>query len=198
MSWLIAITGLFAIAFVSPGPNNFIVMGAAARAGARGVLSAAAGIIAGGCGLLLLVWAGLGVLLAGSALFAQAIVLAGGAYLLKIGAMMIFSPSGLSEKDTAAGLPTSMTGIALFQLANPKAWVVMTTATAASPATVTSLFGLWAMIALVSLGASTLWGAAGAIISRWLQNDVQRRWFDRLMGALLIGCAGLLVWQTWP
>src|SRR5262249_33886110 len=50
VSAVAGVAGLVAIAAVTPGPNNFIVLRAASQAGIRGAWSAIAGVVLGGLG----------------------------------------------------------------------------------------------------------------------------------------------------
>lgn len=87
-----------------------------------------------------------------------------------------------------ARLPVSTVGVAAFQLLNPKAWVLVTTAAAAMSGT-GSVFLLAALMTLVTGLCLSLWAMAGAVLSRLLARPRARRWFDRAMGGLLAVCA---------
>jgi threonine/homoserine/homoserine lactone efflux protein len=84
-------------------------------------------------------------------------------------------------------------GVAVFQLINPKAWVLVTTAAAAMAGSADMIL-LGALIAGISSLCLSLWAVAGGALSRVLDRPRPRLWFDRAMGALLaISALGLIV-----
>lgn len=64
MQELTSAAGIFAISLITPGPNNLAVMHAAGRGGPAAAARTMAAIVAGSLGLLGLVNAGIGALLA--------------------------------------------------------------------------------------------------------------------------------------
>ncbi len=110
-----------------------------------------------------------------------------------LGASLIFRRATTSNGDTLTGMPTSLWGIAVFQLLNPKAWILITTAVAAMTEA-TSVLGLAALVALISSICLSIWAIAGAVSSRWLATDRARDWFNHTMGALLaLSALGIIV-----
>lgn len=197
MSTLLPIIGLVSVAAFTPGPNNFIVMDAAARDGVAGAVRTIVGVVIGMFVLLVFVWAGAAVAFDAEPRLRIGLTIAGAAYLAWMGGVRVWRTFGAaSETDgTAGGLPATFVGIAAFQLMNPKGWVMITTATAAISAIDTGLgtfATLAAMVAMIPITALTVWALAGAAIASWLKSPGARRWFDRVMGGLLVVSAGLL------
>ena len=189
--WL-RVTGVLVIAAITPGPNNFIVMEASARGGATAAGSVVLGIVLGSLGLLSLVSVGVGSLIHAYPLLSLVLSVIGGAYLTWLGASLIFRRTGTRASDDSHGMPTSLWGVAMFQLLNPKAWMLIMTAVAAMDGT-GSVPGLAALIAVISSGCLSIWALAGTASSRWLARPRARLWFERTMGALLlVSAAGIL------
>ena len=60
MNSLLAVIAIVTVAAITPGPNNFIVMNAAARGGLDAVLPAITGVVGGSLFLMAIIWAGAG------------------------------------------------------------------------------------------------------------------------------------------
>lgn len=198
MNTLLPVLGLVSVAAFTPGPNNFIVMDAAARDGVAGAVRTIVGVVIGMFVLLVLVWTGASAAFDAEPRLRLALTIAGAAYLAWMGGVRVwrtFGPASGTE-GPAGGLPATFVGIAVFQLMNPKGWVMITTATAAISAIGTGLgtFAiLAAMVAMIPIVALTTWALAGAAIARWLKGPAAQRWFDRVMGVLLAASAAFLV-----
>lgn len=192
MDHLLALGGLVGAAAITPGPNNLIVLRAAAHAGMRDALPAIAGIVFGG--LLLLGTLGLGVdtALATHPALRQWIAVIGAMYLVWRGTALLVvgltpgDPGRLAKRALPAGGP----GLIGFQFLNPKAWVLVLTALAASPADgvrgYLSLAGLFVLIPTLCL---LLWAALGARLAHRLAQPRVRRGVDLALGSLLIICS---------
>lgn len=199
MTPFFALTGLIAVAAVTPGPNNFIVMTAAGRGGFRSALPAMGGVLLGALGLLTLVWAGAGAAFETAPVLRAGLKLTGASYLIWLGAALIWQtrePAGDEETPARAALPSTVLGVATFQFLNPKGWVLVLTATAAVPADLTPLARLSTLAGIfvaVSSVCLTVWACLGAAISERLKRPMTRRWFERAMGGLLVASAALLL-----
>lgn len=200
MESLIAIAGFLFVAAVTPGPNNAIVLAAAARSGLTGAMPAIAGVLTGSLALLALVWAGADTLFDAAPAARRTLLVAGTLYLAWMGGGMICRSVGTEEPGSAPReLPDSAFGVAAFQILNPKSWVLVTTASAAISGGgldgIGGLAGLAAMMAVIPGLCLTLWAIAGVAIADRLRRHEARRRFDRIMGGLLIVAAVLLAGQ---
>jgi threonine/homoserine/homoserine lactone efflux protein len=190
--WLVVISVLV-VAAITPGPNNFMVMEASARRGAAAAGSVVLGIVLGSLGLLALVSVGIGSLINAYPQLNVVLSCTGGAYLAWLGVSLIFRRAATVDSDIPRGMPTSLSGVAIFQLLNPKAWMlIMTAVTALDGAG--SVLGLAALITVISSACLGIWVVAGAAASRWLSRPRAKLWFDRTMGVLLVlSAAGIVV-----
>jgi threonine/homoserine/homoserine lactone efflux protein len=196
MRTLITVAGMVAIAAITPGPNNFVVMEAAARAGFAAAIRAILGVLPGSLILLATVWGGLGTALEAASWLRAALLWAGCLYLAWLGATLIRKAGRPADASPLAGPPETTLGLAIFQMLNPKSWVLITTAAAAtaeSGSGLADLASLAAILVVVSCICLTAWALAGAMIARWLETPPIRHGFDRVMGGLLVGSSLLLL-----
>lgn len=201
MTALAAWSALALAVTLSPGPDTLLVAGHAARRGVRAGLAAVAGIVAGGLWYMALCGFGyLSLVSASPTLFGLARI-AGAAYLLLIGAQMIwraFRPAAPSPskapaaEDLAApfrqGLLTNVLNpkVAVFYLAALPQFIGAGEGAAASGALLIAIHyamgALW--LSLVALGAAR----AGS----GLKRTPAMRWLEGAIGAFFVGLAGKL------
>lgn len=195
----IAVVGVIAIATITPGPNNFLMLDAGVRGGLSSAAPLIGAVIAGGVALLALVWAGAGPAFEAEPRLRVALMFAGAAWLFWLGVKMISSSWRIGAKaaslpSTSGGLPQSLAGVFAFQLVNPKAWVLMLTATAAIADAGSNDWWSFAVLAAIFTGLSglclALWTVAGTVLGSYLGKTP---WFDRSMGAVLIASAAALI-----
>ena len=190
MSSVLPVLGALVAAAITPGPNNLIVMQAGARGGIAAAGAAILGVVSGSLVLLVLVWVGLDTLIEAMPVFELALSLAGSAYLALLGlSLFLRRRSSISQE----ALPTTLLGVATFQLLNPKAWMLIATAAAA----MSDRGGLLILIVLVVLVTSTclsLWARAGAAAARLLAKPRARDVFERSMGVVLaLSAVGIVI-----
>ena len=199
MSALMIGAGLIAVATITPGPNNLLVMRIAARSGFMSALPAMAGVVAGGLAMWALVTAGASVAFQDQPRLYTVITIAGAAYLCWMGARPIvgtFAASGRSLPAETSVRPNSPMALFGFQFLNPKGWVLVLTVTAAvgnGAAPLQTSLMLAALFTVIPALCLALWCAMGILMMRYLDTHAARNWIDRLMGALLFVSALMLV-----
>ncbi|MBT2766692.1 LysE family translocator [Stenotrophomonas sp. ISL-67] len=199
MSALLIGAGLIAVATITPGPNNLLVMRIAARSGFMSALPTMAGVVAGGLAMWALVMAGANTAFQAEPRLYAVITIAGGAYLCWMGARLVvetFAPSGRPQPARTSVRPSSAVALFGFQFLNPKSWVLVLTVTAAAgngaePLQTTLM--LAALFTAIPALCLALWCAMGILMMRYLDTPAARNWIDRVMGALLFASALLLV-----
>ena len=193
---MIGAAGLIAVAAITPGPNNLIVMRAASHSGFMGALPAIVGIVAGGLAMLLLVIAGVGVLFAAEPRLYPLITIGGGVYLYWLGVGLVkdsFVDPGGHRTTPARALPVGAVGLFGFKFLNPKSWVMVLTVTSAlrggaqAPQVFLSLAAIFTVIPALCLA---LWCSLGVLMTT---RPRVRSWLDRATGVLLVVSALLLV-----
>lgn len=199
MEQLYAVAGFLTVAAMTPGPNNIIVLTAAKRGGVAAAIPAMLGVISGSLALLVLVWVGAHVVFDLMPSLRLALAILGACYIGGLGIALIWQALRRDRAEIrhhAAGLPTTALGLAVFQFLNPKAWVLVVTATAVASGSPFGLVVLAMLLVVICSVCLTIWASVGAAIAGYLGNEQSNRWFDRAMGMLLIGSAALLLFET--
>lgn len=205
---------LFAfVASITPGPNNLLLMRSGARFGVRRSLLHLFGVQCGFVMLVVLSHLGIGALLLALPVAITALRWACFAYLLWLGWLILrearatYAGSGDADPAAAsAGVPES-TGAAggrpmrwiegvMFQLINPKAWMMAVTVASAfyGGAAPTHLDLATASLVSISIGGPCMlvWTVWGAAIHRILTRPAAHRAFGYTMAALVFATA---VWM---
>ncbi len=182
--------GLVTVAAVTPGPNNLIVLRTASRSGIAGALPAIAGVVTGGLAVLAVAQLAAGAVFADLGL-REIARYAGALYLAWLGASLV-RYAGRADHGHTRGLPTpSLSGLFAFQFLNPKSWVMVATAIAASPGA--TWWSLAAVFVAIPTACLMLWATAGAALARLLARPRVALWVDRAMGIILVATAVALV-----
>ena len=194
------VAGLVTVAAITPGPNNFAILQIAARGGLVLSLPSIAGIVTGGLVMVLLNLLGLGAWIGSEPSVGRWIAGIGSAYLLWLAWQLVFPRAGNASTDgdaPASTLPIGAWPLFAFQFLNPKAWVLVLTATAAFQL---AQFGAGdlALLLLVFIVIPTacllVWSLFGTLASRLLANATAARAFDRALG-LLLAASIVFLWR---
>jgi threonine/homoserine/homoserine lactone efflux protein len=202
MDALLGVAAVVTVGAITPGPNNWVVMRAAARSGAAGALPIIAGVVLGSLALLVLVAVGGGAVFEAEPRLQAALAIGGSLYLGGFGARLVlqtFSTRPRTGPD-AERLPSGLLGLFGFQFLNPKSWVMVLTATAAAQngsGAQPTFLRLAGLFVLIPAGCLVVWSTFGSLMSRVLERPAIRPWIDRAMGLLLVGSAFLLLAETW-
>ncbi|RYG82267.1 LysE family translocator [bacterium] len=197
----LALAPLCAFAFVSsitPGPNNLLIMRSGARFGLRRTLRHIVGIEAGLIALMVLSQLGVGAVLLAWPAALKALRIACSAYLLWL-AWLMLRDSGPAEVRGAPGAanarPMGVGAAALFQLVNPKAWMMAVTGISAfsTRESLGALDLVAVAVVFVAIGAPCMlgWTAWGVAFDRVLRRPAARRAFS--IGMAVITAAPALV-----
>jgi len=189
---LMAAAGLLLISTLSPGPNNLVVLRAAAHGGLQAAGPAIAGIVLGGLAMLGLVLAGLGSTFSHSSSLRTVVATGGAGYLAWLGIGLMRAHAG-NEDRTA--LPAGLAGLFGFRFLNPKSWVMVLSIVAAFPPVglATTLAWLAPAFVLIPTASLLLWASAGQRLAVHFQHPTTRRRIDCAMGVALLACAILLL-----
>ena len=90
MDAFLALAAVVTVGAITPGPNNWVVMRAAARSGAAGAVPVIAGVVLGSLALLVLVAAGGGAAFEAEPRLRTALAIGGSLYLAALGARLVF------------------------------------------------------------------------------------------------------------
>ena len=186
---------LFAfVSSITPGPNNIMLTSSGIVFGFMRTIPHMLGITAGFGVLLALCAAGVGQLVLAAPAAHLALQVAGSAYLIYL-AWQLRSMAFVQQD--AESKPMSLFGAALFQFANPKAWVMAVTGASAF---LPVMQPLWFAVAVfcvvfcaVNLPCIGVWAGAGAALRRHLAQPKWQRLFCIVMVLLTLYSAAA-VW----
>lgn len=184
---------LFAFsASVTPGPNNMMLLASGVNFGFRRSIPHILGIEVGFGLLILAVGLGLGAILSAEPRLYLVLKVLGGGYLLWI-AWHIATTRQIAEAGEQAQ-PFRFHQAALFQVVNPKAWVMAAGAAAAYQGAATYVRDAFLiLLAFMSVGVfcTAAWAGFGSALKHWLADPVRLKWFNITMAALLVA-------SLWP
>ena len=184
---LLPLLGFAFSASATPGPNNIMMLSAAAAHGLRRTLPQLAGVAIGFGLMVALVACGLGVPLAQSRLLQRVVQAAGAVWMAWLAWKIATAPV---RGVLRAAPPLSFWGACAFQWINPKGWImsIAATATFLPPGSNALVFGplLGLVFTLVSLPCVGGWGLIGASGARLLRHPARLRAFNVTMAILLL------------
>ena len=188
---------LFSLAFVAmitPGPNNLVVLSLSIAGDLGRTVRACGGIVSGSMCLVALSWFGAVSAFEFYPVLRILIVGAGSVYLMWCGATLVLS-ARCDSADTGHSLPSSFWGLAGFQFANPKAWVLSVAAVSAmqnSNATLSGLIVLTAIFGFASLISLSIWASLGRLLPLPRDRGKAPSWVNIILGLALISTSALL------
>lgn len=192
MNSLLPVIGVLFAAAITPGPNNIIVM----QAGARGMvpaIGAVLGVVSGSMLLLICTWLGFGLAMSAVPAFTIILHVLGSAYLAWMGISLLMRNHPTAPEGA---VPSTPVGIAVFQLLNPKAWLLVVAAVAAMPQEKSFAWLVILMVAVTS-ACLALWALAGTAAAHLFARPAARRLIDRILGAVLLLAAVGIVADVW-
>ena len=181
-------------ASATPGPNNIMMLTAAAAHGMRRALPQLAGVAVGFGVMVALVACGLGLPLAQSRVLQRVVQAVGAIWMARLAWKIATMPV---NADLRAAPPLSFWSACAFQWVNPKGWfmAIAATATFLPPGGNALLFGplIGLVFTLVSVPCVGSWGLIGASGAHLLRHPVRLRVFNVTMALLLLATvAGML------
>ncbi len=179
---------IFALsASATPGPNNIMMLTAAAAHGMRRALPQLAGVSVGFGVMVALVACGLGLPLAQSRIVQRVAQVAGAIWMARLAWKIATAPV---EGDIRAAPPLSFWSACAFQWVNPKGWImaIAAAATFLPPGGNALVFGplIGLVFTLVSVPCVGGWGLIGARGAHLLRHPVRLRVFNVTMALLLL------------
>jgi threonine/homoserine/homoserine lactone efflux protein len=191
---LIAFVTFAAVVAGTPGPSNALLTAIGARVGVRHGLASLLGQVTGMGVMLFAITLGMGDVILAHPLILQILRWAGVAMIC----WMAWRIAAAGDAEAATNAPHGFLGMAAFQWANPKGWLVSIAVVAtfldrhagSAPAQA-AIFAI--LFALVALPSCLPWLAFGAALQHFLQAPRARRVLNGVMAALLAASAILLV-----
>jgi threonine/homoserine/homoserine lactone efflux protein len=187
-SLLIAFVMFATVMFITPGPNNIMLLSSGLTYGFRRTLPHVAGITIGFAFMIGAVGLGLGTIFIAYPVLQTILKYAGVAYLIYLAAAIAMSAPVAPEQDNQRG-PMSFWGAAMFQWVNAKGWVMVIgtitayAAIAAYPWNIVIQVGLSLILGVVSC---TAWALFGSALRPVLTSPRLVRTFNIIMALLLL------------
>lgn len=194
LRWIAAVSGFALAMAATPGPNNTMVTASGANYGFRRTLPVISGV-AIGVAIIILVVAAVGAPLVTDPRVRAVLKWTWVVYLLWLawqigGARPMMTSAG--DAKGSEGKPLTWMQGALFQLVNPKLWVmvagaVVTYGSAAgseSPLAIAVAFGI--IFGIATFASTAAWTLIGVGTRRFISTEQTMRVFNRTMAVLLV------------
>ncbi len=196
LNLLIALISFYFVMYVTPGPNNAMVLTSGLKFGFLKTIPHMSGITIGHITQLILVCLGLGKIFQIFPEIQNILKIICAAYLLYLGYKIIGSFSKIKEDDSR---PLKFHEAALFQIVNPKAWTISSMAASGFlPKDGNLIFSIFfiALIALIICPLSiSPWAAFGSAIRNLVKNNKLKALIEYFLAILLLITAILIVIQ---
>jgi threonine/homoserine/homoserine lactone efflux protein len=193
MQSYLALTSLVGVAFITPGPNNVMVMQAAARGGLRAALSVSLAVAAASVLMMAATTIVFRTAVPGDVLRVAAL---GGCAILAYSALSAWRRAG-APGDASAPSADAIKAL-LFQVVNPKAWVVVTATCSSAIASEIPLAFVCGIAGALSFVCLMIWGVFGHWLTRRLRSARSRALVDRSLAFLLLASAVAVAWfEIW-
>ncbi|MFT5194564.1 MAG: threonine/homoserine/homoserine lactone efflux protein [Candidatus Promineifilaceae bacterium] len=187
------------VSSITPGPNNIMLTASGITFGFKRTVPHILGIPFGFGVLLALCAVGIGALLVSVPSAEIGLKVFGTTYMLYLAWMLRKNALGKKESATGEteGKPMTFWQAAMFQFANPKAWVFALTGASAFmpnyPSLTLSVAVLVVLFCTINLPCVATWAILGSTIKRYLQNPILERIFSTLIVLLTI-YAAIAIW----
>ena len=193
---LFALISFYFVMYVTPGPNNAMVLASGLKFGFIKTIPHMTGITIGHVLQLVLVCLGLGKIFQIFPHLQNILKILCALYLLYLGYKIIGSFSKIKEDDSR---PLKFYEAGLFQIVNPKAWTISSmVASGFLPENGNLFFSIFfiAMIALIICPLSiSPWAAFGSAIRNLVRNNKIKAFIEYFLAILLLITAIIIVLQ---
>ena len=193
---LFALITFYFVMYVTPGPNNAMVLTSGLKFGFLKTVPHMTGITIGHVLQLILVCLGLGKIFQIFPQLQNILKILCALYLLYLGYKIIGSFSKIKEDDAR---PLKFHEAALFQIVNPKAWTISSMAASGFLPKDGNLFFSIIFIAIIALMICPLsispWAAFGSAIRNLVKNNKLKALIEYFLAFLLLISAILIVIQ---
>ena len=183
-----ALISFYFVMFVTPGPNNVMLFASGVKYGFKKTIPHIFGIPLGHFFQISLISMGLGFVFQTYPIAQQILKVLGCLYLFFLAYRMFGSLSIKESKET--GRPLRFYEAALFQILNPKDWVVAITAVSVffpkDESFLTGLLFLAGIAPLVNLPSISIWVLFGSSIRAFISNPKVKQIVEIVLAILLV------------
>tara|TARA_Y100001970_G_scaffold288049_1_gene414237 strand:- start:682 stop:1284 length:603 start_codon:yes stop_codon:yes gene_type:complete len=193
---LIALISFYFVMYVTPGPNNAMVLTSGLKFGFTKTIPHMSGITIGHIIQLILVCFGLGKIFQIFPQIQNVLKILCSLYLLYLGYKILGSFSKIKEDDSR---PLKFHEAALFQIVNPKAWTISSMAASGflpkDGNLIISIFYIATVALIVCPLSISPWAAFGSAIRNLVKNNKIKALIEYFLAFLLLITAILIVIQ---
>jgi len=197
LNFIFALITFYFVMYVTPGPNNSMVLASGLKFGFMKTIPHMIGITLGHILQLTLVCLGFGKIFQTYPEIQIVLKFICVLYLLYLSYQLIGAFEGIKNEKAR---PLKFIEAALFQLFNPKAWTISTAAASGFLKTDFDLFISIFVIATIALIICPLsiapWAVFGSLIRRHIQNKKLRTFVEYLLATLLFATALFILLET--
>jgi threonine/homoserine/homoserine lactone efflux protein len=186
---LIAFIVFAVVMFITPGPNNIMVLSSGLTYGFRRTMPHIAGITVGFAFMIAAVGVGFGAIFVAYPVLQTVLKYAGAAYLIYLAVAIAMSGPPKAEQ-AATRRPMTFLGAAMFQWVNVKGWVMVIgtmTAYAAIARFPWNIAIQSALALLLGVISTSIWTLFGSALRPVLTSERAVRAFNIVMAILLLG-----------
>ena len=196
INFLLTLIIFYFVMYVTPGPNNSMVLASGLKFGLLKTIPVISGITIGHIIQLILVCLGLGKIFQIYAELQFILKILCAAYMLYLGFKIIGS---FSKVEVDSSRPIKFHEAALFQIVNPKAWTISSMAASSFIINEINLIFSIFVIALTALVVCPLsispWAAFGSAIRQFVNSYKMKLIIEYLLASLLLISAILILLQ---
>ena len=196
LNTMVALISYYFVMYVTPGPNNAMVLTSGLKFGFLKTIPHISGITFGHIIQLILVCFGLGKIFQIFPFIQEILKILCAIYLIYLGYKILGSFNKVKENNSK---PLKYYEAALFQIVNPKAWTISSMAASGFLNTEGNLLASIFLIALVASIICPLsiapWAAFGAAIRNLVKNNTLRAIIEYFLAFLLLLTAIFIVIQ---
>ena len=193
---LIALISYYFVMYVTPGPNNAMVLTSGLKFGFLKTIPHISGITIGHILQLILVCLGLGKIFQIFPMIQNILKIVCALYLVYLGYKIIGSFSKIKEDDSR---PLKFYEAALFQIVNPKAWTISSMAASGflpkDGNLIISIFYIASIALIICPLSISPWAAFGSAIRNLVKNNKIKALIEYILAFLLLITAILIVIQ---
>ena len=192
----IALITFYFVMFVTPGPNNIMLTSSGIKYGFKKTIPHILGIPLGHFFQIFLVSLGLGTLFQNYPLIQEILKATGCLYLFFL-AYKMFGSLSFEKNKKESGRPLKFYEASLFQILNPKAWVVAITAVSIffpkDEHFITGIFYLAAIAPIICLPSISVWALFGSGIRSFVSNPKVKQIIEIVMAFLLMATGVMIL-----
>ncbi len=196
LNLFIALVSFYFVMYVTPGPNNAMVLTSGLKFGFIKSIPHMSGITIGHILQLILVCLGLGKIFQIFPSLQNILKIICAIYLLYLGYKIIGSFSKIKEDDSR---PLKFYEAALFQIVNPKAWTISSMAASSflpkDGNLIVSIFFISSIALVICPLSISPWAAFGSAIRNLVKNNKIKALIEYFLAFLLLVTAILIVIQ---